>query len=155
MDVNIKNMKNETPLLWAARFNRAKTAKLLITHGADINFQNDKGTSPIYWAVKFNNTDILDILLAEPSLNIHCSKKVPEETPILLACALNRKEIAEKLIRSGATVSGHSRVDGSTCLHLSASEGHLDVVLMLLQQPDCKVIGCHGYICCVFYWFII
>ena len=97
MDVNIRNMKNETPLLWAVRFNRIKPAKLLISHGADINLKNDKGTSPIYWAVKYNNNDTLDVLLSEPSLNIRCFKPIPEGTPINLACASNKKEFAKKI----------------------------------------------------------
>ena len=139
MDVNLRNMKNETPCLWAVRFNRTNTMKLLISLGADVNLQNDKGTSPLYWAVKFNNIEAVDVLCKVPNINVQSRKPVQHENPVHLACALNRKEIMEKFIEWGATVTTRSSIDGSSCLHFAANEGHLDTVLMLLKMPGCDV----------------
>ncbi len=136
MKVDIENMKNETPLLWATRFNKTETVQTLLKHGANVNKRNDKGNSPIYWAVKYNNEETVDALLAQSDLNIYCFKPVPEATLVHLACALGRKRLAEKLVRHGAKVDVHSPVDGSTCLHLAAAAGHLPVVAMLLQNSS-------------------
>ena len=139
MDVNLRNMKNETPFLWAVRFNRTNTMKLLISLGADVNLQNDKGTSPLHWAVKYNNIEAADILCKDPNIDVQSRKPVPQENPVHLACALDRKEIMEKFIEGGASVTTRSSIDGSSCLHFAANEGHLNTVLMLLKLPGCEV----------------
>ena len=37
LDVNIKNMHDDTPLHWAAHYNNSNAAEILCAYGADVN----------------------------------------------------------------------------------------------------------------------
>ncbi len=61
-DVNAVNNWRETPLHYAARFNRRPIVDLLIAEGADVNAKDVAGGTPLGWAIQNGRTEAADLL---------------------------------------------------------------------------------------------
>jgi len=133
VDVNVRNNRNDTPVLWAARGNHVDTVRLLIQHGADLHIQNDKGSTPLHWAVRYGFTDLARVLLDEGHADVNQRRKLGLVTPIVLAAALGHAEIVGVLLDYGAEV-GTTIGHGMTALMAAASEGNDDVVQLLVDR---------------------
>lgn len=62
-NVNIvdKTRREFTPLHYAARFNKADTADILIKHGAKLNAKSNEGT-PLHVAIQYDSDDVVKLL---------------------------------------------------------------------------------------------
>jgi ankyrin repeat protein len=58
-DVNAKDNRGRTPLLWAAFTDRMEIAELLIAKGADVNAKSKEGKTPLDRAI---NKEVADLL---------------------------------------------------------------------------------------------
>ena len=133
IDVNKRNNKNDTPVLWAARGNHEDTVRLLIRHGADLQLENDKGSTPLYWAVRYGFGELVRVLLDEGRADVGQRRKLGLVTPIVLASAIGHTEIVGDLLDHGADV-GTTMSNGMTALMAAASEGNDDVVDLLVAR---------------------
>jgi len=133
IDVNARNNKNDTPVLWAARGNHVDTVRLLIERGADLQLENDKGSTPLYWAVRYGFTELVRVLLDEGRADVGQRRKLGLVTPIVLAAALGHTKIVGELLDYGAEV-GTTISHGMTALMAAASEGNDDVVELLVAR---------------------
>lgn len=131
IDVNARNNKNDTPVLWAARGNHVDTVRLLIRRGADLQLENDKGSTPLYWAVRYGFAELVRVLLDEGQADVGQRRKLGLETPIVLAAALGHTQVVGQLLDHRAEV-GTTMSNGMTALMAAASEGNDDVVVKLL-----------------------
>ena len=68
IDINQKS-NGMTPLMYAARFNRADIAKLLIAKGAKLKTKSDKGKTAYQYAKLFKAKDVMAILETALSKN--------------------------------------------------------------------------------------
>ena len=57
--MNRQNGWEDTPLHWAARYNHAKVARLLLDNGADTNIKNNDNQTPLDYARKGSEVESL------------------------------------------------------------------------------------------------
>ncbi len=88
--------------------------ELLLNSGADVNF------TP--------GDEVREGLLGVPS------PEGPDHslTPLFIACARGQVEVADLLIRHGASVNAHGTHARGSCLMIASHYGHTQVVLSLL-----------------------
>ena len=65
MDVNVKNTRGDTALLYAAHNGHTDIVKDLIAKRADVNVKNAWGNTALIWAAQNGHTDIVEALIAE------------------------------------------------------------------------------------------
>ena len=103
VNVQRKDHNDETPLHFAARYNRVDAAKFLITEGkADVNVVNRHGWTPLHEAAKHGHRDIVTLLMAQ-SANVNA---VNNEYHTAAAVAFNsgNMETAALLAKHGGYV---------------------------------------------------
>jgi len=61
-DVNAKDKRGRTPLLFAASKGYWTFVKFLINEGADVNAKSDEGKTPLDRAISFNRTETIALL---------------------------------------------------------------------------------------------
>jgi hypothetical protein len=139
------NKDGFTLLHKAACEGRKDIAQLLIAKGADVNAVDNAGFTPFRWAVCGGHKTIVELLIKGADVNeVHTSGNIPlteaEEgytqiakrfkaamanavyahifglTPLHLASAIGKKEIAELLIANGANVNAVDKLLGTTPL---------------------------------------
>ena len=133
VDVNFKNNKQDTALLWAVRGGHLSVVKTLIQMHADVNHTNDKGSSPLHWAVRYGFTDIAKILIEKGKANVNMRRKLGLVSLVILASALGHADIVSLLCANGADVN--TKIHGAeTALHYAAAEGYPEVIEVLLKH---------------------
>jgi ankyrin repeat protein len=68
--VNFKNKNNMTPLNLATYHGFTDIVRLLLDAGADVNMGDKLGARPLHVCVQNNHSEIMDMLLAVPNINI-------------------------------------------------------------------------------------
>ncbi|CAD5113657.1 DgyrCDS2818 [Dimorphilus gyrociliatus] len=133
MSVNLTNNKNDTPVLWAARWNHIETVKAMITLKANLQHQNDKGSTPLYWAIRYGFPDMVKVLIEEGKADINQTRKLGLVSPLILAASMGYSQILEILLENGAnvdtTIHGHE-----TALHYASALGHTTCAKILLNK---------------------
>lgn len=140
IDINLKNSKRDTALLWASRWGHSETVKYLLSQQAECDIENDKGSTALYWAVRYEHLDVAKLLLTSGKANPSKERLEGFVAPIVLASALGNAEMVRILIQNGANPN-HTVRNGETPLHVASTEGHDDVLLVLLNNKaniDCQ-----------------
>ena len=142
-DLTAVNSKGQTPLL-ASLANHKKN--LLLEHGQNFQVTDNYGNTALHLAIyrpslddpflldpwiqisEFSKDDIVFLLNAGAS--VHC-RDMQENTPLHIAAAENRSEIAELLIKEGSDVNA-TNIQGRTCLHMAIFSCAPDILQMLI-----------------------
>jgi ankyrin repeat protein len=83
-NVNAKDTRGITPLLYAAEKGNKDLAELLIAHNADVNAKNGAGDTPLIVAQSNGHDDVAKLLLAQnPDVN---TKDSDGDTPRTMQC---------------------------------------------------------------------
>jgi ankyrin repeat protein len=132
--IEAQGMNGITALGMAAFWGREEAADLLIQYHADIDALTggDTGRSPLAWAVSEGHAGMVKLLLAR---HAHVNVRDTElNTPLILAAALGRYEIAKILLEAGANprLVGHN---GFTAVTAAAAGGHQNIVHLLGGAP--------------------
>ena len=104
-----------TPLMLASRWSslstglraRVDAASLLLDHGADHDLRdNEKGWSALHYAIyasKWAGTDMVDLLLAHPSLDADLASNRGKrgQTPLMIAAARGERKVVNRLLERG------------------------------------------------------
>jgi len=61
-DINARNKRGETPLMYAIENGKVQTAKIFIDKGADIKATNRSYESAMDYAIRYKQYEIIDIL---------------------------------------------------------------------------------------------
>src|SRR5436190_4297894 len=128
-DVNGRQPDGATALHWATHWADLETVTVLLAAGADANAANDFGVTPLSMACETANAAIVDALLragANPALPA-------QEPPLLTASRTGSAAIVGALLARGADVQAAEPSRGQTALMWAASEGHVDVMRVLLD----------------------
>ena len=105
-DVNVRNEDGETPLHWAARWNRnPEVIALMVRHGTDVNVQDKVGDTPLHWAASSNpNPAVIDVLV-----RLGADANAQDEdgtTPLHWAANFNKNPaVIDALLDAGADAS--------------------------------------------------
>jgi ankyrin repeat protein len=141
INLEIKNLQDNTPLLYAIKKKRTEIATLLIEKGADVNAKDSNGDTPLIVASQKGNKEIVSLLI-EKVIDIN-AKNDFEYTPLITAIENGRTEIVALLIEKGVDVNdGNGRIPILAASH----SGHTDVAALLIEKgADVNVRSFFGY----------
>ncbi|TPX33093.1 hypothetical protein SmJEL517_g03940 [Synchytrium microbalum] len=122
-----------TPLMYASLKNCNKSAKLLLSHGANPDIQNKDDLSALHLACRDAELDMVDLLLeASPSL-VHLRSRAGR-LPMHIACARGSYDIAIALIDAAPDTIDAIDAGGSTPLHEACGSGNEELVRELIHR---------------------
>ena len=124
--VDTKSELGETPLHFAAMWNRKDEAKLLLAHGAEVNARTVGRMTPLHFASY--SRDLAEVLLAHGAA-VDAENEYGE-TPLHSAAEYGHRETARLLLTNGAAVDAKDE-DGMTALYFAAIGDHVEVVRLL------------------------
>lgn len=107
----------------------ADTVRVLLSRGFDPNTLDPAGNHGLLLGVRQSSLKVVAVLLAWPKVNVE-PRTPQDESPLMLAALKGFTELCEKLIASGADVNK----PGWTPLHYAATNGHLAVINLLLEN---------------------
>jgi len=135
-DPNLPDISGDTPLLIASQQGSVDIVRLLYVNGASLSWHNKKNLTPITSA---SNKEVLQELW----------KSFGKTAPLSARSQFVKQAVIRgdvELVRQWVSripsdeLSKAIDEDGTTFLHLAASNGHLDVVEFLVQQLDVNAI---------------
>ncbi|XP_031562772.1 transient receptor potential cation channel subfamily A member 1-like [Actinia tenebrosa] len=134
-DVNKIDSCGFSPLHYAAKYNHADIASLLLDHGADpsqFNLYDTRKLTPLQIACWFNSLEVVRVLLTS-------GPKGPEEEgfeqrAIHCAAARGSLKIVEELLLVGKVDPNAIDKIGFTPLHIAASRGREKIVKVLVDH---------------------
>ncbi len=146
-DINVCNLKGETALHLAAKYNNTASIAALIALGADVNainrhYRGARKTALHIAAKNGNNLSI--VALIRQGADIHAVETEYDYTALHLAALYGHTESIITLITNGADVRA-TCVQNFTALHLAAENGHTESVVTLIENgADVHAISAHN-----------
>lgn len=132
--MNGQRLSGATALHWAARKGNCEAVKLLLDHGADIDALDSDHMTSLQGAVM---SEPLKESPAAKLLLLHGSalenRDVVGSTAVMLASMRGKTEMVRLLDDAGADVKA-TNFASSTCLHIAAEHGHLDLFVWLMNR---------------------
>lgn len=101
----------------------------LLRRGFDPNTRDANGQPPLVLAIREDSGRAIEALLAAPKINVEL-RNPKDESPLMLAAIKGQLTLAERLIARGADINK----TGWTPLHYAATNGHLRLMRLLLEQ---------------------
>lgn len=132
VDVNAARVDGMTALHWAVQNNDLEMADRLLRAGADFRVANRTGATPLYLAAINANADIIARLL-EAGADPNSIVTGQDETWLMLTSYTGNPAAVRHLLAAGADPNA-PQVRGQTALMWAASEGHADVVRLLVES---------------------
>ena len=132
IDVDAARADGVTALLWAAHWDDLAIADLLVRAGADVTAADDHGVTPIERAAENASLAMVEKLLAaggDPN-----ATQTSGLTPLMTAARTGDTQVVGALLSSGADVNAATIETDSTALMWAVSEGHANVVRVLLAH---------------------
>lgn len=107
----------------------APAVNMLFQRGFDPNTVNPQGHRGLILALRGSALKVVDVLLAQPSIDIN-TRTAQDENALMLAALRGFTDICKKLIALDADINK----PGWTALHYAATGGHTDIMQMLLDN---------------------
>lgn len=138
-DLTAVNDKGQTPLLVSLANHKSN---VLLKRGIDMSVADKYGNTALHFVV-YNPRPYVDFYPEPPTFSVddvrfllkggasvHC-QDMQGNTPLHIASAEGRNDIAELLINHGSDVNA-TNVQGRTCLHMASYSGALDILQTLI-----------------------
>jgi hypothetical protein len=113
----------------AVKRDDAQTVQALLQRGFDPNTLDPAGRHGLFVALQEGSLKVADVLVAAPKTKVEW-RNAKDESPLMIACFKGYKDLARKLIARDADVNK----TGWAPLHYAATGGHVEVILMLLDE---------------------
>lgn len=113
----------------AVKRDDAGTIMALLQRGFDVNALNPAGEHGLILAIREPSPKVIKVLIDWPKVNIE-ARTAQDESPLMLAALKGMTELCQQLIARGADVNK----PGWAPLHYAATNGHLAVMALLLEQ---------------------
>ena len=132
-DLNRRDSKASTPLLWAVTYGNEEVVELLLEQGdTDPNVADEHGRTPLSFAADLGREDIVKLLLERGDVK----PDLPDNegrTPLSFAAEWGREDIVKLLLERADVDPSSADNAGRTPLSL-ASEWRQEVVVELLKE---------------------
>lgn len=126
-DVNAKDSRGATPLMYAAAFGNAQQMKLLLESGADVNTQNTFHATALIWA---GGDAVKSRMLIEHGAGVSVRTQ-QGQTPLMVAARRNgNADLVRLLLEKGAD----TKTPGDTTLIPAAQSGDVDIMRLLIEN---------------------
>ncbi len=129
-DVNLKDQRGGTPLMYAAAYGSIEAMNMLLEAGADVSAKNAFDVTALHWC----SGDLAKVrLLVSKGADVNARSK-QGRTPLLIAAAHDGAfEIVKLLIEKGADISAKD-FGGSTALLLATDANDTNTISLLLEK---------------------
>ena len=130
--LNSRQPDGTTALHWAAHWDDAEMAAMLIQAGADVNAANEAGASPLWLASSNGSSEMVEKLLkagANPNVALHLG-----ETPLQAAAGAGSTDVVKLLLAAGADVNARETQRGQTALMWAVAERRAEVARILIER---------------------
>ena len=129
-DINARDKRGATPLMYAAAFGNSEEMKLLLDGGADVNAKSTFGATALIWAA---GEPVKSRMLIERGADINAQSR-QGRTPLMAAA---RRQGAADLVRlmlaRGADVKAKD-IQDDTALLLAARAGEPETMHLLIER---------------------
>jgi len=137
-DLNGRDSRGATPLIWALKSGNPTLAKLLLEQGdVDHTLSDKQGLTPLAHAAKAGHRNVLELLPQRENVKSD-SSDIYGQTPLSYAGESGHEGIVKILLERGDVNSDSSDGYGRTPLSLAAGNGHEGIVKILLERGDAK-----------------
>jgi len=131
-DVNFCAEDARSPLHIAADTNLVDVGLKLIASGARVNAVDDSGNTPIQRAIISGNTEMVELFLATPSVDVNTRNK-DGHTALWLALALPTQDVARALVEGHGCDINIVTSSGDSMLHAAIQQGLAKSALFLIE----------------------
>jgi ankyrin repeat protein len=129
-DVNVKDRRESTPLMYAAAYGSLDAMKLLLDAGADVNAKNTFDVTALLWCA---NDLAKARLLVEKGANVNAKSK-QGRTPLIVAAAQDgNSQTVKLLLEKGADISASDSAK-NTALTVAADANDTESVRLLIAK---------------------
>jgi ankyrin repeat protein len=126
----LEDENNDTLLLYALSDSGSNTYRYFLKNGVDINLLNDEGENVVHSIAYSGKAERLEGVLNQANMNHQSNDGT---TPLILAVALDKTEIARYLMNYGADVNIPDH-ENNTALHIACHLGNLELVNLLVDK---------------------
>mmetsp|Transcript_4795 Transcript_4795/g.11386 ORF Transcript_4795/g.11386 Transcript_4795/m.11386 type:complete len:505 (-) Transcript_4795:1465-2979(-) len=131
-DINAKDAQEMTSLHHASKRGNEVIVDFLIKNHANVNIQNQTGWTPLSLAIQNRRQLVAKTLLR--SLADPCIPSSGNVTPLHRAAALGEEELANLLVRAGASFVCCDTLRRDTLVHYAASQGHASIIRFFVGE---------------------
>jgi ankyrin repeat protein len=131
-DATRANDNGGTPLMYAALGGDPRIVRLLLDHDVDLNAKAENGWSAVMIAAAKGYVEVVRMLMdegADPTL-----VDVYGWTPLMRAGFENRTSVVKLLLQHDRVDINRRGENGLTALHLAATQGHVEIVRLLVEH---------------------
>jgi ankyrin repeat protein len=107
----------------------ARTITALLHRGFDPNTPDSEGLTGLFLALREPSLQVAAVLIDWPQTKVE-TRTIADESPLMMAALKGHTALVKKLIDRDADVNK----PGWTPLHYAATNGHLDIIAMLLEH---------------------
>ena len=108
--------------------------------GSDVTSLNSRQRTPLHLAVEAGSLETVRLLLSPLLANTLEIKDADGNTPLHIACSLNRLEILKFFLDQGADVTAVNN-DNMTCLDVAIEWDSVEVLKILVKHKRCVNVG--------------
>ncbi|KAL3282756.1 hypothetical protein HHI36_005923 [Cryptolaemus montrouzieri] len=156
-DIHVLDHEGRNPLILSVINNSEDSLRILLEKGARINFEDDFGFTALRRAVWMNNTNLTRILIEHGArvFESHCLLHLAARnnnleiiqalgrggarwdvrdnegnTPLMIACSRKNLQVAEYLLRNGASPNIVNYINGMSAMHICVQD---------IREPQCLI----------------
>ena len=135
-DVNGRDSRGDTPLMWAVRYGNDRVVELLLEQGdtrPDVGIPD--GSTVLSFAAGLGNEGAVKLLLGRVGVGPDSSDS-NRRTPLSHAASRGHESVVKLLLERKEVNPDSSDEDGQTPLSLAASKGYKDVVKLQRERKE-------------------